>query len=154
VCSSDLWDANGYRLPTEMEWMWAAMGAPADGQGGGTNTTGYDKAFAGSTGSNVIDDYVWYNSNSENKRHPAGTKLANELGLYDMSGNVWEWCWDWYGDSYYTGTQTDYQGPAWGGYRVNRGGCWANNAADCTVANRSFNQPNYYSTIGFRVVHP
>ena len=86
------WDADGYRLPTEMEWMWAAMGADQDAQPGamqdGVNVSGYDKDFAGDDGSNSIDDYAWYDDNSSSTTHPVGTKLPNELGLHDMSGNV------------------------------------------------------------------
>ena len=155
------WSANGYRLPTEMEWMWAAMGAPADGQGGGTNTTGYAKAFAGSTGSNAIGDYAVYDyygtgvGKTPNERsNPVGSKLANELGLYDMSGNVWEWTWDW-NAAYPTGTQTDYRGAASGENRVARGGSWSHNAANCAVAYRNdFNPDNQGLNIGFRVVRP
>jgi formylglycine-generating enzyme required for sulfatase activity len=86
------WSTNGYRLPTEMEWMWAAMGADQDSQpgamSGGVNVTGYAKTFAGYNGSNSLDAYAWYSTNSSSKTHPVGTKLANELGLHDMSGNV------------------------------------------------------------------
>jgi formylglycine-generating enzyme required for sulfatase activity len=152
------WEANGYRLPTEMEWMWAAMGATADRSNGytgtGINTTGYAKAFAGSTGSNAIGDYAWYSVNSGNKTHAAGTKIANELGLYDMSGNVWEWTWDWYA-THPTGTQTDYRGAASGTRRVVRGGSWGSSATGCTVAIRGSGSP--YSrdfSVGFRVVRP
>ncbi len=148
------WTNNGYRLPTEMEWMWAAMGAPADGQGGGTNMTGYAKAFAGSTGSNMIGDYAWYDSNSIHKTHPAGSKTANELGLYDMSGNVSEWTWDQY-NTYPTGTQTDYRGAASGADRVNRGGGWNDNPPFCPVARRINVDPHFQGDgIGFRVVRP
>lgn len=151
------WTNNGYRLPTEMEWMWAAMGAPADGQGGGTNTTGYLKGYAGSTegaGQTNIVNYAWYSINSSSKTHPAGTKTANELGLYDMSGNVYEWCWDWYA-SYPTGTQTDYRGAAAGTGRVARGGGWGDDASYCTVAFRSGYFPYFQgSGVGFRVVRP
>jgi formylglycine-generating enzyme required for sulfatase activity len=140
---------NGYRLPTEMEWTWAAMGADKTIQ---PNTTGYAKAFAGSTGSNSIGDYVWYNSNSNNKTHEGGKRQANELGLYDMSGNVREWCWDWFG-TYPVGTQTDYRGPASGGYRVAQGGSWGDDASRCAVAHRDNYDPYFRSIrIGFRLV--
>lgn len=148
------WTSNGYRLPTEMEWMWAAMGAPADGQGGGTNTTGYLKAFAGSTGSNAIDDYAWYTPNLPTNTHPVGAKKANELGLYDMSGNVYEWNWDRY-DTYPTGAVTDYRGATSGSNRVLRGGSNANPASECAVAFRSnVDSFNQYFSFGFRVVRP
>jgi len=152
------WSANGYRLPTEMEWMWAAMGATADRSNGytgtGINTTGYAKAFAGSTGSNAIGDYAWYNVNSGDQTQAAGTKIANELGLYDMSGNVWEWCWDWF-VAYPTGTLTDYRGAASGTYRVPRGGSWFFFASYCTVADRvSYGPGDQGSFFGFRVVRP
>ncbi|PKN24445.1 MAG: hypothetical protein CVU65_11705 [Deltaproteobacteria bacterium HGW-Deltaproteobacteria-22] len=147
------WAADGYRLPTEMEWMWVAMGADLANPGA-VNTTGYTKAFAGSTGSNVIDDYAWYTTNSGGKSHPVGSTLANELGFHDLSGNVWEWAWDWYG-TYPTGTQTGYRGPASGTYRVARGGNWGNAASSCTVAFRSYNNPSSrLNDVGFRVVRP
>lgn len=145
-------DKNGYRLPTEMEWMWAAMGAPTDGQNGGINKTGYSKVFAGSTGSNSIDDYAWYYDKSENKTHPVGEKYPNELGIFDLSGNVWEWCWDWYA-SYLSGTQDDYLGAASGTFRVTRGGSFHNSAFICTVAYRDYYSPSSQKVFyGFRVV--
>jgi sulfatase modifying factor 1 len=161
------WAANGYRLPTEMEWMWAAMGATSDRTNGytgtGTNTTGYQKAFAGSTGSNAIGDYAvfgYYGSETgrttTESSNSVGSKTtgANELGLYDMSGNVWEWNWDWSG-TYPTGSQTDYRGAASGTYRVLRGGSWTYDASYCTVAIRYICNPNGQgSNIGFRVVRP
>ncbi len=140
------WSASGYRLPTEMEWMWAAIGAV-------NGATGYTKAFAGSTGTNAIGDYAWTSENSNNTTHPVGTKLPNELGLYDMSGNVWEWCWDWYG-GYPTGTISNYRGVASGFSRVIRGGGWNTDASGATVAHRNFQYFPYdqYVRIGFRIV--
>ncbi|MBF9018275.1 MULTISPECIES: SUMF1/EgtB/PvdO family nonheme iron enzyme [unclassified Oceanispirochaeta] len=152
------WTNTGYRLPTEMEWMWAAMGASSDSIGGdivdGVNTGGHAKAFAGSDGSNAIGDYAWYNSNSGDKSHPAGARVSNELGLDDMSGNVFEWCWDWFG-TYPTGDETDYKGATSGTSRVIRGGGWHNNAPNCAVAYRCGYEPNrQIIDVGFRVVRP
>jgi len=145
------WAANGYRLPTEMEWMWAAMGADTENPGA-VNTIGWAKAFAGSTGSNLIGDYVWYYENSETKSHPAGTKMPNELGFHDLSGNVNEWVWDWYG-TYPTGTVTDYRGLASGTLRVLRGGDWNIDSSWCTVAFRRNHSPNNQGyNYGLRVV--
>ncbi|PKN25690.1 MAG: hypothetical protein CVU65_07985 [Deltaproteobacteria bacterium HGW-Deltaproteobacteria-22] len=145
------WNANGYRLPTEMEWMWAAMGADTANPGA-INAAGYAKAFAGSTGSNLIDDYAWYSVNSTYMSHPVGTKLSNELGFHDMSGNVFEWAWDWY-DTYPTGALTDARGPDSGTRRIVRGSGWYNDAARCSVAYRGLGgtYPRG-SDVGFRVV--
>ena len=153
------WDADGYRLPTEMEWMWAAMGADQDARAGamqnGINRTGWSKNYAGEgygTGTS-IDAYAWYEDNSDNKTHPVGKKQPNELGLYDMSGNVWEWCWDFY-DSYPTGTKSDYRCSI-GSYRVNRGGSWSRHASYCPVANRAGYYPYDRSgSFGFRILRP
>jgi formylglycine-generating enzyme required for sulfatase activity len=147
------WDTskNGYRLPTEMEWMWAAMGADKSAQ---PNTTGRTKAFAGSTGTNSIGDYAWYTTNSGSKTHEVGKKTANELGLTDMSGNVWEWCWDRYG-SYPSGEESDYAGANSGTYRVERGGGLGSNASSCAVSFRDVNDPDDgFINLGFRVVCP
>jgi formylglycine-generating enzyme required for sulfatase activity len=144
----------GYRLPTEMEWMWAAMGAPADGQDGGTDTTGYAKGFAGSTSSSVVGvaAYAWNSGNSSSTTHPVGTKTANELGLYDMSGNVGEICWDWYA-AYPTGTKVDYQGGSAGtiAYRVTCGGSW-NDTSYAVAARYGYAPYNQSKDKGFRVV--
>jgi formylglycine-generating enzyme required for sulfatase activity len=142
---------NGYRLPTEMEWMWAAMGADTTSQ---PNTEGYTKAFAGRNGSNNLGDYAWFPSNSGNKTHEVGKKMATELGVYDMSGNVSEWFWDLY-DSYPAGEQTNFAGTASGTKRVERGGCHYNGDAACAVSNRSSLNPDVGNYgLGFRVVCP
>jgi formylglycine-generating enzyme required for sulfatase activity len=150
---------NGYRLPTEMEWMWAAMGADKTSQ---PNTTGYAKAFAGSNGTNSIGDYAWHGNssgntdgNSDSKTHEVGKKTANELGLKDMNGNVWEWCWDWHG-SYPADEKTDFTGAASGSKRVIRGGSFGNYASPhCTVAFRLDLSPTYQnSALGFRFACP
>ena len=150
------WNADGYRLPTEMEWMWAAMGAPADGTlggyaGGGTNTTGYSKQFAGDTGANSIEDYVWYKENSGDATHSVGMKNANELGLYDMSGNVSEWCWD-HSVVWPSGTLEDYTGGS-GYYREVRGGAFRDFTTYQTVSYSGGNAPSGTRyDYGFRVV--
>ncbi len=117
-----------FRLPTEAEWEFAARG--------GNSSQGNKYA-----GSNTIGDVAWYTSNSGSKPHPVATKSPNELGLYDMSGNVWEWCQDWYG-SYSSSAQTDPVGPSSGSNRVERGGSWNNNARVCRVAFRRSSTPS------------
>ena len=132
------WTANGYRLPTEMEWMFAARG--------GNSSLGYTYS-----GSNDIDGVAWYTTNSDGTTHPVATKSANELQLFDMSGNVWEWCWDIYG-AYPTGDQNNPHGAESGTNRVRRGGSCYSNASDCTVSVRSLNSATYSrNSIGFRV---
>ena len=128
-----------FRLPTEAEWEYAARG--------GNQGHGYKYA-----GSNTIGNVAWYYDNSGNQTHQVATKSPNELGLYDMSGNVWEWCQDWYG-SYGSNTQTDPQGPSSGQRRVLRGGSWNFNASYCRVAGRGHYGPDGRGNgIGFRVV--
>jgi formylglycine-generating enzyme len=132
------WTADGYRLPTEAEWHFAALD--------GNQTHNYTYS-----GSNNIDEVAWYYDNSGSTTHSVGTKAANELGTYDMSGNVWEWVWDIWG-SYPGGAQTNPHGAVSGDYRVFRGGCWNSNASGCSVSGRN----NFYATysyyfIGFRL---
>ncbi|MDD3052212.1 MAG: SUMF1/EgtB/PvdO family nonheme iron enzyme [Candidatus Cloacimonetes bacterium] len=136
------WDANGYRLPTEAEWEFAARG------GVETQNSVSLHQYAGS---NNIDEVAWYSSNSGSKTHEVGTKKPNELGIYDMSGNVWEWCWDWYGN-YSSGSQTNPRGASSSSRRVLRGGGWRYGAENCRVAGRDGGDPSYGDYDGFRLL--
>ena len=127
-----------FRLPTEAEWEFAARG--------GTKSQGYKYS-----GSNTLGDVAWYTDNSGSKTHEVGTKQPNELGLYDMSGNVYEWCQDWFGD-YSSSAQSNPTGATSGSYRVRRGGSWNFTARCCRVTYRLSNTPTYaYSYLGFRL---
>ena len=128
-----------FRLPTEAEWEYAARG--------GNKSLHYKYS-----GSGNIGKVAWYTENSGNSTHAVGTKTANELGIYDMSGNVWEWCSDWYGD-YSAGAQTNPQGPSAGSRRVLRGGSCYGNAGLCRVSSRDYNGPGYgLHILGLRLV--
>lgn len=127
-----------FRLPTEAEWEFACRG--------GNNSRGYKYS-----GSNYIDNVAWYDGNSGDKTHPVATKSPNELGIYDMSGNVWEWCADWYGD-YSSGRQTNPKGPYDGSHRVFRGGSWNSIAWFCRSSFRyNFIPTDRISFLGLRL---
>ena len=130
-----------FRLPTEAEWEYAARG--------GIKSKGYQYS-----GSNNLDDVAWYNDNSDWETHPVRTKQPNELGIYDMSGNVFEWCQDWYSSSYYSVSDINNpQGPSTGSYRVNRGGSWDGSAESCRSAFRNYITPgSRYRGLGLRLV--
>ncbi|MDL2321828.1 formylglycine-generating enzyme family protein [Desulfosarcina sp. OttesenSCG-928-B08] len=131
-----------YRLPTEAEWEYAA-------RAGSTST------YSFGDDADQIGRYAWYEGNSGEKTHPVGQKQPNNWGLYDMHGNVWEWCQDWYGENYYrNSSSSDPKGPSSGEYRVNRGGGWGNSAGFCRSALRSSSSPGDRSNslgIGFRL---
>ncbi len=127
-----------FALPTEAQWEFAARG--------GTKSKGYKYS-----GSNSIGEVAWYDGNSDRETHPVGTKKSNELGIHDMSGNVWEWCQVWYGN-YPSGAVTDPVGAGSGDFRVFRGGSWYFTARFCRSALRDWYSPGRrYFNIGFRL---
>jgi formylglycine-generating enzyme required for sulfatase activity len=135
--------ANGYRLPTEAEWEYAAKG----GNGSPGNYI--------YSGSNTPDEVAWYNTTSGSMTNPVGQLTPNGLGIYDMSGNISEWCWDWYDPYYYSADVewTDPTGPSSGDERSRRGGSWNNAYTNVrTVIRNSFPPNNSTYVMGFRVV--
>ncbi len=130
-----------YRLPTEAEWEFAAKG--------GTLTKGFTYA-----GSNTLSEVAWYAANSSAQTHEVGLKEANELGIYDMSGNVWEWCSDWYASNYYASSPTNNPlGAATGSTKMTRGGSWCYDTSRARITLRNQLIPkNTDGDTGFRVV--
>jgi formylglycine-generating enzyme required for sulfatase activity len=133
------WKADGYRLASEAEWEFAAKG-------------GNNSNFFIYSGSDDVNQAAWFKDNSGYKTQNVAQKQANELGLYDMSGNVWEWCWDWY-VAYGNVDLTNPRGPAAGAYRLLRGGSWADSINYQRCSGRGSESPfGRYSSIGFRLV--
>ncbi len=134
-------DADGFRLPTEAEWEFAA-------RGGNVDASAWNFSYAGS---NSIDEVAWFKDTSNSNVHQVGLLKPSSCGVYDMSGNVYEWCWDWF-SRIDVGSETNPSGPKTGTNRVRRGGSWLNYARSCTVTYRNCDSPEtVYSNIGFRL---
>ncbi len=134
-------DADGFRLPTEAEWEFTA-------RGGNTTATAWKFPYAGG---DSIDTVAWFKDNSGSNIHQVGLKLSTSSGVNDMSGNVYEWCWDWFA-RITTGDHVNPTGPASGTNRVRRGGSWLNYARSCSVTYRNCDSPEtIYGNIGFRL---
>ena len=152
--TQDITKVKGFRLPTEAEWEYAAIGGHLAEQKDGCFIKSYEYA-----GSKRLEDVGWYRGNSNGETKDVGLKLPNRLGLYDMSGNVWERCWDWYDDDYYQkckdeGIVTNPTGGK-GSHRVYRGGSWFALPQYCRVSDRgNWALGNRYGNVGFRLVCP
>jgi len=131
-----------YRLPTEAEWEYVARSGNKK------------EKYAGTSSDSDLDSYAWYNSNSYDETHPVGQKKPNGIGLYDMSGNVYEWCQDWFSSDYYRKSpRNNPQGPSSDGNRVLRGGSWLNEQALLRVSDRNDEKPSVrHRRIGFRLL--
>lgn len=144
VCN---WNANGYRLPTEAEWEYAARAG---------DSTINELTWSGIKYENILRDYAWYNDNSNSTTHEVGTKIFNSFDLYDMSGNVMEWCWNWSTDTYDSITEggSNPTGASSGKSRASRGGSYNSGARNCTISNRLYSYYPHHSSnfLGFRVV--
>ena len=138
ICKLNRITDKTFRLPTEAEWEYAARG--------GKKSRGYQYS-----GSNNLSDVAWYADNSGSKTHAIGSKQANELGIYDMTGNVWEWCQDWYG-RYDGSSQVNPTGAASGSSRVFRGGSWSSTARNCRSSYRGSTPDDRYYNLGLRLV--
>ena len=139
------WNANGYRLPTEAEWEYAARAG---------DKTVDSLRYSGTSAENKLGEYAWYSSNSNSTTHEVGTKSPNAFGLYDMSGNIYEWCWNWKTSSYDTQTEggSNPTGASSGSSRVCRGGYWNDKSDNCAVSYRGSSRPFSRGANGFRVV--
>ena len=139
-------NANGFRLPTEAEWEFAARGGVRS-----ESAQGRGRDFFFSNGNNGNNVWHWENPNTNGRTHPVRHFSPNALGLYDMSGNVWEWTWNWWGTGNYGGTNP--VGSATGSFRVLRGGGWGGGAVNARVSNRSNDTPTFrfHDVVGFRL---